>query len=523
MTHLVDPDAQTAVPLRFAAVWITAADGPECPVDDLNTWLHHHPGADLQVLEEQDLVGMRCETHARAWLAAGDIPAAADMMRYEWLLDSGGIAIDADEICRQRLPDWLLQCNGFACWEHETLRTGLISTAVVGARRDHPVIARALEIALRGKPGVDLAWEATGPGALTRAYDSSRFSVFPSHFFCPRHYAGTQYAESGPVYGDQLWQSTEKWRAEVVRHRPPAAPAGYVPPPEPPAPPARIAVVVLAHHDSERFGRALKSAQAVEGAEAVVAVVDTTAAEGADDLRRTASTCGVPVFDVAGGNAGRAKRRALEHAAESVECDYLLLLDGDDMLYPSAVRSVREDLRSARDPRPALIGYYGFDTLSTTDPIWTTSATVPWTVGEQAEEPGWNLYPYVTPWMPRLWRLPLVRELLPPADMPAYEDGDVVYRALAEHIAGRHAVLLSLSTDIYVVDRDTPSSVQKDMAVMNLCADALRARRTRHVTRERSSPGELEHGAHDPLLDHAAKSALIADWRAVTAAPGPDK
>ena len=200
------------IPRIFHFVWI--GDESKRPDQYIDTWRRHNPDVAVKIWGNDEL-------RERPWINAAhmrdyatrELAGVADLMRWEILLDEGGIALDADSVCLQRLPDWLFECEMFAAWENELARPGLVATGAVGSMPGNPFIARLVED-LRNTPSLAgrMAWQATGPLCLTEAHRRHHYAnltLLPSHFFLPRHYAGTVYAGGGPVYADQCWDSTK--------------------------------------------------------------------------------------------------------------------------------------------------------------------------------------------------------------------------------------------------------------------------------------------------------------------------
>ena len=56
-----------------------------------------------------------------------------------------------------------------------------------------------------------MAWQSVGPLYLTEQVRMQRYSgltIWPSHFFIPRHFTGHEYTGGGPVFAAQEWGST---------------------------------------------------------------------------------------------------------------------------------------------------------------------------------------------------------------------------------------------------------------------------------------------------------------------------
>ena len=286
-----------------------------------------------------------------------------------------------------------------------------------------------------------------------------------------------------------------------------------------------IDVAVLGHHEPARYRRALFSALASHPT-TITPIIDS--AGGMEEELRAAIPPGcMEPHIIHAGNAGLAKNAALD-APIADGVSYRFLLDGDDMLYPCAMDSIEADIEASRERCSHtggwldidLLGIVGFDVLP--DKKWGDTWTPEWP--RTGQEVGWDAYPYITPWMPRLWKLPAREILRHAADMPAYEDGLLCYQALGaflrsqadEYMRDEADVVISRATDIYVVDRATPASIQKDRARMDLCADALRWRRMQHVRKDASSPGQLPIlPDRRPLISVDMKEKLLQMWSEV--------
>lgn len=198
------------IPPRLHFVW--PGDEAERPDQNIATWRKYHPDFAVRVWGGAELLAGRWHNvRHMAALAAHDPAAVADLMRWEILLQEGGVAVDAGSVCLQRLPDWLFDCEMFAAWENELARPGLISTGIVGTMPDNPFLARLIE-ELRDEPRLDdrPAWQATGPLRLTESHRRQAYAnltILPSHFFLPRHYNGIVYAGSGPIFAEQCWDA----------------------------------------------------------------------------------------------------------------------------------------------------------------------------------------------------------------------------------------------------------------------------------------------------------------------------
>jgi mannosyltransferase OCH1-like enzyme len=201
------------IPRTLHIIWI--GDPARRPAQNIESWRRMNPAMQFREWGNADLTarGWRTARHMKA-LAPRELSGVADLMRYEILLDEGGVAVDADSLCLRALDDFILEHDPFASWEQEITRPGLISCAFVGASAGNDLLA-ALVDELAAAPDLTqrLAWQETGPLRFTRTVRRLRYAnltIFPSHFFMPRHYTGIRYDGPGRVYSDHQWASAQR-------------------------------------------------------------------------------------------------------------------------------------------------------------------------------------------------------------------------------------------------------------------------------------------------------------------------
>lgn len=211
------------IPKRLHFVWI--GDESRCPHICIDSWREKNPEYEVKIWGNSELENRKWQLKEQMEriYQTGQLYGVADLMRWEILNDIGGIALDADSLCINPIPDWLLSCNSFACWQNEFSRPGLISNGYVGAPKGDFLIK---EILRRLSEETDLAyktkwfglkkkkrtsWKTTGPQIISDCYFDMRYSaltVLPSHFFIPEDQLGNRYSGTGPVIAKQLFGST---------------------------------------------------------------------------------------------------------------------------------------------------------------------------------------------------------------------------------------------------------------------------------------------------------------------------
>ena len=207
-----------SLPKIIHIVWI--GDESKRPDPWIKTWKALNPGYEVRVWGND---AVRAETwilgdQINAWLGR-EINGAADIIRWEILFRYGGLAFDADSACVRPLEDWLIEPDCFAAWEHELLRPGLIAAGALGFVPNHFLVGHILkDIVEDPDPYGGMAWQKLGPQRITDTFRKLNFpnlTVYPSHFFFPKHHSGFEYGGKGPVFARQFWGSTHRgWGTE---------------------------------------------------------------------------------------------------------------------------------------------------------------------------------------------------------------------------------------------------------------------------------------------------------------------
>lgn len=201
------------IPKKLHITWV--GDESLRPDNCIQTWIDHNPSWEIKVWGNSDLAeyGWVNSEHMKH-MAKKEWNGVADLMRWEILYNEGGVVVDADSVCIRPLENWLLEGEAFACWENEIVRPNLIAAGYVGSIKENPFIGQMI-LDLEAEESVihAKAWETVGPLFLTKAYRKYNYmnlTVFPSHFFIPRHYTGQTYDGGGMVFAKQAWASTKE-------------------------------------------------------------------------------------------------------------------------------------------------------------------------------------------------------------------------------------------------------------------------------------------------------------------------
>lgn len=98
-----------------------------------------------------------------------DASTKADLLRLAVLARDGGVWVDVGNCCQQALESILSSDTEALFWQEQT---GHIGSNFIAARPGHPVLQRALALAVESvnRGDQEMAWLRTGPGLLTRAF-----------------------------------------------------------------------------------------------------------------------------------------------------------------------------------------------------------------------------------------------------------------------------------------------------------------------------------------------------------------
>ena len=199
------------IPRILHLAWV--GDEAKRPAACIQSWIDRYKDWDIRIWGNDDLKDLPWinQRHIDE-MAHREWNGVVDMMRYEILFRYGGFFVDADSWCLEQIPDWMLKCEAFCCWENELVRPGLLAAGYL-ASEPGTLFLNLLIQDIRMKRTVtdDSAWKTVGPLHLTETWRRLQYNaltVFPSHFFIPRHYTGLEYTKCGPVYASQEWGST---------------------------------------------------------------------------------------------------------------------------------------------------------------------------------------------------------------------------------------------------------------------------------------------------------------------------
>lgn len=201
------------IPKKLWHVWI----GPKpAPKEWMDTWPEKHPDWEYCVIDNQALSSLSFKNQLQidTYIQKGLYPGAADLIRYELLLEYGGFALEADSVCLNNTDElWTAEADVcYTVYENEHLRPGYVSP-ICAANPGNKFLDCIVNTLNRLKPTDCISpWRTTGNAFLAKMIETHcpDIVIFPSHYFIPKHYstAHVRYAGADKVYADQKWGTT---------------------------------------------------------------------------------------------------------------------------------------------------------------------------------------------------------------------------------------------------------------------------------------------------------------------------
>ena len=198
------------IPKIIHIIWI--GDQSKKPTKCIDTWIKKNLDYEVRIWGNNQVQGTNWKNYRQLhdMIIKQDWAGASDVMRYEILYEHGGVYVDADTYCVKPLEDWLLNCDAFASWEQELVRNNLIANTVMGSVPGAEAMKLCIdEVATKDCTEKKLAWMITGPMLVTDVFfkKQANLTVYPSHFFMPKHHSGYQSKVTGHHFASHLWGS----------------------------------------------------------------------------------------------------------------------------------------------------------------------------------------------------------------------------------------------------------------------------------------------------------------------------
>lgn len=199
----------TEIPRILYQIWIGPYDRP---VEWMDSWKNAHPGWRYVILDNDFLNGRkwRLQPQMDEYLRRGDWAGVSDMMRYEVLLETGGIMMPADAVCLKPVDDLFTASSAYVARENDIYCPESLSP-VLAAPAGHPALALAIEKISQIEPKqMATAWLTNGNllmGYLARLHPDF-FTILSSKVFVPRHYSGIFHIPDENTYAFEHFGST---------------------------------------------------------------------------------------------------------------------------------------------------------------------------------------------------------------------------------------------------------------------------------------------------------------------------
>jgi mannosyltransferase OCH1-like enzyme len=167
------------IPRVLHRIWLGPAPLPEEHQAFGASWTRHHPDWEQRLWRDEDLQGLDLPAEI---VARAETPAQlADVARLHILARHGGVYVDTDVECLRALDPLLKGLDFFAGFE----APGLVGTAILGARPEHPAFVRAAELVHKTFGRSNLP-SASGPAFFTHVlWDFPEVTLFPTPYFFP--------------------------------------------------------------------------------------------------------------------------------------------------------------------------------------------------------------------------------------------------------------------------------------------------------------------------------------------------
>lgn len=189
-----------AVPKVFHRIWLGARPMPDEFRAFGETWLRHHPGWEMALWTDANRPALR---HEDRFLATSNQSNRSNLLRYELLLDRGGVYIDTDFECLKCIEPLIDGLDFFTACEHPV--NGLIAPGFFGAAPGHPICRELVD----GIPQCPDPLDSTHYAATM--YFTSVVSRHPeARVFPPRLFY--------PYYGDEMHRRHEAFPDAYAAH-----------------------------------------------------------------------------------------------------------------------------------------------------------------------------------------------------------------------------------------------------------------------------------------------------------------
>jgi tetratricopeptide (TPR) repeat protein len=162
------------IPRSIVQFWDEAA--PPDEISELSaSWRSENPDFSYKLFNDETARRFLKQNHSHdtyvAFCQSREPAQKADLFRLAYLVSRGGFYADCDDRCAMPLQRFIPAKSTFVAYQEEY---GTLGNNFIGATSDHPVVSRALKLAVDAinRGDRDMIWLLTGPGLLTRAFAS---------------------------------------------------------------------------------------------------------------------------------------------------------------------------------------------------------------------------------------------------------------------------------------------------------------------------------------------------------------
>lgn len=143
--RLTRPADRLAIPKILHHTWIGDDPLPPEAEEMRETWRQHHPEWEMCLWTKHNLPPMQ---NRALYDSRRNTGHRADVLRYELMLQFGGVYADMDMECRKPIYGLIANCEGFAgrvLPSREVTGTQYLEIALLGAVPGHPLFAQAVD------------------------------------------------------------------------------------------------------------------------------------------------------------------------------------------------------------------------------------------------------------------------------------------------------------------------------------------------------------------------------------------
>ena len=330
------------IPKILHQIWI----GPlPAPSNLMRTWKEKHPDFEYILWNEAEIDHRGLELScSREINIMSEINGKADIIRWEILYKYGGYFVDADSICIEPFDAFFENQTGFATFENEVVRKGLVATGTMGFIPGHPICRDIIEW-IKTPEGENSirnfrAWYSVGPALLTKMLETKKYkdiAIYPSYCFLPIHFTGPKYEGHKKVYGYQEW-GTAKQSYETMNN--------VVLPPEFAEPSVWVSVLISSYNTNPFYVR--ECLQSIKNQNGYFGIELIWVNDGSDKEHTNALEAELANFRTNTRFIRVIYKHLLENhrqayacnrGLESATCELVFKMDSDDIMLPHRIQS----------------------------------------------------------------------------------------------------------------------------------------------------------------------------------------